>query len=114
MKKILVLSVLALNFLFGAATNEQIINHFKSSIALDGLSFKVIERQKVAGYDGYEYAIVEVSQSSNVTDTHHNTEPQRLHLIIKDNIIFPEAIDVVKGKSLREDIEEKLYKKETK
>ncbi len=103
MKKIFLLPAIVAMSLF-SATNEEIINHFKSMINLEGLDFKVTERKNIEGYQGYEFAIVEIYQPDNATkDIHHDGRKQTIRVIIKDNLIFPEAVDVIKNKSLLED-----------
>ncbi|MDR0467608.1 MAG: hypothetical protein LBG67_02015 [Campylobacteraceae bacterium] len=103
MKKIFFLTTILAMSLF-SATNEEIINHFKSVIKLDGFEYKVTTRKNIEGYPGYEFAIVEVSQSNNVTNNmHHDGKTQKLQVIIKDNIIFPEAVDIKRNRSLLED-----------
>ena len=106
MKKIFILPIVLVMSLF-SATNEEIINHFKSMINLEGLEFKVKTRQDIADYKGYELVVVEISQPSNATDVHHDSKTQTLRVIVKDNLIFPEAVDVIKNKSLLEDFVDK-------
>jgi thiol:disulfide interchange protein DsbC len=107
MKKVFLLAMVFAMSLF-SATNEEIINHFKSMINLDGLEYKIKTRQDVKGYDGYEFAIIEISQPDNASqDVHHDGRTQTLRVIIKDNLIFPEAVDVIKNRSLLEDFVDK-------
>lgn len=99
MKKLSILSIFCVVSLF-AASNEEIINHFKSQINLDGLEYKIVDRKKIDGYNNYEMATVEISQTSNISNPHHNGGVQKIKIIINDDIIFPEAIDIKKNRSL--------------
>lgn len=111
MKRKLIL-MFALSYFLIAATNEQIISHFKTQINLDGLEYKVVDRQTIDNYLGFEFVTVEISPSSIVPENaHHDSRIKKLNVITKDNLIFPDAIDVIKNKSLKEDIENMIFYK---
>jgi thiol:disulfide interchange protein DsbC len=102
-------------------TNEQIINYFKSQTEIKELNITVKDRRKVPDYPKFEFVVIEISQI-NKGDGHIKYTPQKLNILIKDDFIFPEAIDIKNYTSLRQKAGDelllldlaKIYKNETK
>jgi thiol:disulfide interchange protein DsbC len=119
MRKILIFSIIFLGFLH-AISNEQIIGYFKSQIGIENLNVTIKNRQKVPDYPDFEFAIIEISQYEKEDYDNHN--PQKLNVLIKDNFIFPEAVDIKNNISLKQKVDDellfadlaKVYKNETK
>ncbi|MDR0407793.1 MAG: histidine kinase [Campylobacteraceae bacterium] len=106
MRKILIFSVIFLSLL-QAASNEQIVNHFKSQAGLEKLNITVKNRQKVPDYPDFEFALIEISQSYKKED-HNSSNSQKINILIKGDFIFPEAVDIKNNVSLRQKIDDEL------
>ena len=102
MKKWLLLatSVYASSLL--AATNNEIINHFKSTIPVPGISIEVVERQSVSGIAGMDFVTLNLSDGSRA---------QKLSIFTKDDLIFPDVISIKKGGSVKEMMEQAALQK---
>lgn len=96
-----------------AATDAQIINHFKSSIQVPNITITVTSRKSVEGVSGMDFVTL------NLTD---GTRAQKLSIFTKEDLIFPDVISIKKGGSIKEmmemaDLQKQLavlYKKEDK
>ncbi|MDR2342430.1 MAG: hypothetical protein LBD84_05265 [Campylobacteraceae bacterium] len=106
MRKILLFSIIFLG-LSHAITNEQIVNYFKSQAEIKELNITVKNRRKVPDYSEFEFAVIEILQI-NKNDEHIERTPQKLNILIRDNFIFPEAVDVKNYISLRQKTDDEL------
>ena len=96
MKKwILVAASLLANTLF-AASNEELINHFKASIQVPNISITVEGRQSVDGIAGMDFVTLNLSDG---------TRSQKLSVFTKDELIFPDVISIKQGGSIKEMME---------
>lgn len=113
MKKVIlfVASFFAANIF--AATDAQIINHFKNTIQVPNISVEVVERHSVEGVAGMDFVTLNLSDG---------TRAQKLSIFTKDDLIFPDVISIKQGGSIKEmmemaELQKKmsvLYKKEDK
>ena len=111
-KYILVLVALFTQTLF-AATDAQIIEHFKSTIQVPNISIEVVSRKGVEGIDGMDFVTLNLSDG---------TRSQKLSIFTKEDLIFPDVISIKQGGSIKEMMEmaelqkklSALYKKEDK
>lgn len=111
-KYILVLVALFTQTLF-AATDAQIIEHFKSTIQVPNISIEVVSRKSVEGIDGMDFVTLNLSDG---------TRSQKLSIFTKEDLIFPDVISIKQGGSIKEMMEmaelqkklSALYKKEDK
>lgn len=113
MKKVIlfVASFFAANLF--AATDAQIINHFKATIQVPNISIEVVERHSVEGVAGMDFVTLNLSDG---------TRSQKLSIFTKDDLIFPDVISIKQGGSIKEmmemaELQKKmsvLYKKEDK
>ena len=102
------LALLSASSLF-AATNEEIIKHFKKQIPLPNITIKVTSRVEVS--KGLDYVSVLISDGKG---------SQEVSIFTEGDYIFPDVIDIKKGYSLKEKIEKskinkqisKIYQKE--
>lgn len=101
-KSIVFLASLLTSSLF-AATNEQIIEHFKSSIQVPNITVTVEERKSVENIEGMDFVTL------NLTD---GTRGQKLTIFTKGDLIFPDVISIKQGGSIKEMMEQaELQKK---
>lgn len=111
-KQILSLALLLSTTLF-AATDAQIIQHFKSTIQVPNISIEVISRKSVDGVLGMDFVTLNLSDG---------TRAQKISIFTKDDLIFPDVISIKQGGSIKEMLENAelqkklsvLYKKEDK
>ncbi len=113
MKKVIlfVASFFAANLF--AATDAQIISHFKATIQVPNISVEVVERHSVEGVAGMDFVTLNLSDG---------TRAQKLSIFTKDDLIFPDVISIKQGGSIKEmmemaELQKKmsvLYKKEDK
>lgn len=113
MKKVIlfVASFFAANLF--AATDAQIISHFKATIQIPNISVEVVERHSVEGVAGMDFVTLNLSDG---------TRAQKLSIFTKDDLIFPDVISIKQGGSIKEmmemaELQKKmsvLYKKEDK
>ena len=113
MKKVIlfVASFFAANLF--AATDAQIINHFKNTIQVPNISIEIVERHSVEGVAGMDFVTLNLSDG---------TRAQKLSIFTKDDLIFPDVISIKQGGSIKEmmemaELQKKmsvLYKKEDK
>ena len=113
MKKVIlfVASFFAANLF--AATDAQIINHFKATIQVPNISIEIVERHSVEGVAGMDFVTLNLSDG---------TRAQKLSIFTKDDLIFPDVISIKQGGSIKEmmemaELQKKmsvLYKKEDK
>ena len=113
MKKVIlfVASFFAANLF--AATDAQIINHFKNTIQVPNISVEVVERHSVEGVAGMDFVTLNLSDG---------TRAQKLSIFTKGDLIFPDVISIKQGGSIKEmmemaELQKKmsvLYKKEDK
>ncbi len=103
MKKWLLLAVSFCTSSLFAATDTQIINHFKSTIPVPNIAIDVVERQSVDGIAGMDFVTLNLSDG---------TRAQRLSIFTKDDLIFPDVISIKQGGSIKEMMEQaELQKK---
>ena len=96
-----------------AATDAQIISHFKATIQVPNISVEVVERHSVEGVAGMDFVTLNLSDG---------TRAQKLSIFTKDDLIFPDVISIKQGGSIKEmmemaELQKKmsvLYKKEDK
>lgn len=96
-----------------AATNEQIIAHFKASIQVPNITIEVVSRKSVEGIAGMDFVTLNLSDG---------TRAQKLSIFTKDDLIFPDVISIKQGGSIKDMVENAelqkkmsvLYKKEDK
>ncbi len=102
MKKdvLLGLTLLSVSSLLGA-TNEEIMKHFKKQIPIPGISVKITSRENIS--DGLDYVSVLISDGKG---------SQELSLFTEGDYIFPDAINIKKGYSLKEKIQREKRNKE--
>lgn len=113
MKKVIlfVASFFAANLF--AATDAQIISHFKATIQIPNISVEIVERHSVEGVAGMDFVTLNLSDG---------TRAQKLSIFTKDDLIFPDVISIKQGGSIKEmmemaELQKKmsvLYKKEDK
>ena len=97
MKKWIALAtLLGVHTLF-AATNEELINHFKSRIQVPNLSITVESRQSVDGIAGMDFVTLILSDGKI---------SKKYSIFTKDELVFPEdVINIKQGVSIREMME---------
>lgn len=101
-KQIVFLATLLSSTLF-AATNAEIIDHFKASIQVPNITITVEERKSVQNIEGMDFVTL------NLTD---GTRAQKLTIFTKDDLIFPDVISIKQGGSIKEMMEQaELQKK---
>jgi len=113
MKKYLLILVALFSTTLFAATDAQIVEHFKSTIQVPNITIEVVSRKAVEGIDGMDFVTL------NLTD---GARSQKLSIFTKDDLIFPDVISIKQGGSIKEmmemaDLQKKLsaiYKKEEK
>ena len=96
-----------------AATDAQIIQHFKSTIQVPNINIEVISRKSVDGIAGMDFVTLNLSDGSRA---------QKLSIFTKDDLIFPDVISIKQGGSIKDMMENAelqkkmsvLYKKEDK
>ena len=111
-KYLLLLAALFTQTLF-AATDAQIVEHFKSTIQVPNINIEVLSRKGVEGIDGMDFVTLSLSDG---------TRSQKLSIFTKEDLIFPDIISIKQGGSIKEmmemaDLQKKLsaiYKKEEK
>ncbi|MDD3344113.1 MAG: thioredoxin fold domain-containing protein [Sulfurospirillaceae bacterium] len=111
-KTILWLASLLYTSLF-AATDAQIVEHFKSTIQVPNISIEVISRKSVESIAGMDFVTLNLSDG---------THTQKISIFTKDDLIFPDVISIKQGGSIKEMMEaaelqkklSELYKKEDK
>ncbi len=111
-KTILWLASLLYTSLF-AATDAQIVEHFKSTIQVPNISIEVISRKSVESIAGMDFVTLNLSDG---------THAQKISIFTKDDLIFPDVISIKQGGSIKEmmeaaELQKKLavlYKKEDK
>jgi thiol:disulfide interchange protein DsbC len=79
-----------------AATDAEIIEHFKSTIQVPNIAITVVSRQKVEGIEGMDFVTL------NLTD---GKRSQKLSIFTKDDLIFPDVISIKQGGSIKEMME---------
>ena len=113
MKKYLLLLVALFSTTLFAATDAQIVEHFKSTVQVPNITIEVVSRKAVEGIDGMDFVTLNLSDG---------TRSQKLSIFTKDDLIFPDVISIKQGGSIKEmmemaDLQKKLsaiYKKEEK
>lgn len=96
MKKYLLWVVAFFTSSLFAATNAEIVDHFKSTIQVPNITIEVVSREKVDGIDGMDFVTL------NLTD---GQRAQKLSIFTKDELIFPDVISIKKGGSIKEMME---------
>ncbi|KIM09831.1 MAG: histidine kinase [Sulfurovum sp. FS06-10] len=96
MKKWIALATLLGAHTLFAATNEELINHFKASIQVPNISITVESRQGVDGIAGMDFVTLNLSDG---------TRSQKLSVFTKDELIFPDVISIKQGGSIKEMME---------
>lgn len=113
MKKYLLTLVALFSTTLFAATDAQIVEHFKSTVQVPNITIEVISRKGVEGIDGMDFVTLNLSDG---------TRSQKLSIFTKDDLIFPDVISIKQGGSIKEMMEmaelqkklSALYKKEEK
>ncbi|MEZ7933802.1 MAG: thioredoxin fold domain-containing protein [Sulfurospirillum sp.] len=113
MKKQLLWFVALISSTLFAATDAQIVEHFKSTIQVPNITIEVVSRKGVEGIDGMDFVTLNLSDGSR---------SQKLSIFTKDDLIFPDVISIKQGGSIKEMMEmaelqkklSALYKKEEK
>lgn len=108
-KKIFLSALLLVSSLFGA-TDEQIINYFKAQIPVPSVTIKVVSRVAIDSTDGLDYVTLQASDGQRA---------QEITVFTKDNLIFPDVINIDNGGSIKEKLDREaliknlssLYKK---
>ncbi len=85
-----------------AATNTEIVNHFKSTIPVPNISIEVVERQSVSGISGMDFVTLNLSDGARA---------QKLSIFTKDDLIFPDVISIKKGGSIKDMMEQAALQK---
>lgn len=96
-----------------AATDAQIVEHFKSTIQVPNITIEVLSRKSVEGIAGMDFVTLNLSDGNRA---------QKLSIFTKDDLIFPDVISIKQGGSIKEmmemaELQKKLsaiYKKESK
>jgi len=96
MKKWIALATLLGAHTLFAATNEELINHFKASIQVPNISITVDGRQSVDGMNAMDFVTLNLSDG---------TRSQKLSVFTKDELIFPDVISIKQGGSIKEMME---------
>jgi len=96
MKKWIALATLLGAHTLFAATNEELINHFKASIQVPNISITVENRHGVDGIAGMDFVTLNLSDG---------TRSQKLSVFTKDELIFPDVISIKQGGSIKEMME---------
>ena len=113
MKKYLLSLVALFSTTLFAATDAQIVDHFKSTIQVPNITIEVISRKGVEGIDGMDFVTLNLSDGQR---------SQKLSIFTKEDLIFPDVISIKQGGSIKEMMEmaelqkklSALYKKEEK
>lgn len=111
-KQLLLAASLFASSLF-AATDAEIVSHFKSTIPVPNISVEVVKRQSVDGIKGMDFVTLNLSDGAR---------GQQVSIFTKDDLIFPDVISIKKGGSIKDmmeraDLQKKLspvYAKEDK
>lgn len=77
------------------ASNEQIVNHFKSTILLPNFSIKILDRNNVEGFPNLYSVKLLLSDGTTTKEVRIYTE---------DDMIYPDVISIKKGGSIKEEI----------
>ncbi len=109
MKKHILISALAASSLF-AANNAKIIEYFKAQVP-PHIKVEISETQKVYKMPKYEFINVKISDGKR---------SQNVKMFAKDDMLFPDIIDLKTNKSMRQELEraamakklKEVYKKE--
>lgn len=96
-----------------AATDAQIIEHFKSTIQVPNITIEVLSRKGVEGIAGMDFVTLNLSDGARA---------QKLSIFTKDDLIFPDVISIKQGGSIKDMMENAelqkkmsaIYKKEDK
>ena len=96
-----------------AATDAEIVEHFKSTIQVPNITIEVVSRQKVDGIDGMDFVTLNLSDGKR---------SQKLSIFTKEDLIFPDVISIKQGGSIKDMMEmaelqkklSPLYQKEDK
>ncbi|AHJ14154.1 thioredoxin domain-containing protein [Sulfurospirillum multivorans] len=113
MKKYLLTLVALFSTTLFAATDAQIVEHFKSTVQVPNITITIVSRKPVEGIDGMDFVTLSLSDG---------TRSQKLSIFTKDDLIFPDVISIKQGGSIKEmmemaELQKKLsaiYKKEEK
>lgn len=97
MKRLLPTALLAATSMF-AATDAQIIAYFQNQVKNPALTITVESRQGVEGLNGYDMV------NAQITD---GAQSQVITVFTKDDLIFPDIIDLKSGSSIKQAIEAK-------
>lgn len=109
MKNSIVLATLLISSTLFGATNNEIIAHFKSRIAIPNIKIRVISRKNVD--DNLDYVTVFLTDGKG---------SQKVSIFTSGKYIYPDVIDIKSGMSLKDKIKReainkkiaKIYKKE--
>ena len=83
MKKQLLWFVALISSTLFAATDAQIVEHFKSTIQVPNINIEVVSRKGVEGIDGMDFVTLNLSDGSR---------SQKLSIFTKDDLIFPDVL----------------------
>jgi len=109
MKKNIILSAILITSTLFSATNKEIIAHFKSKIPIPNILIKVTSRKNVS--KGLDYVTLFITDGKG---------SQKVSIFTSNQYIFPDAIDIKSGVSLKEKMQRdeinksvaKVYKNE--
>lgn len=96
MKKQILWFVALLSSTLFAATDAQIVEHFKSTIQVPNITIEVVSRKKADGIEGMDFVTLNLSDG---------TRSQKLSIFTKDDLIFPDVISIKQGGSIKEMME---------
>lgn len=86
MKKQLLWFVALISSTLFAATDAQIVEHFKSTIQVPNINIEVVSRKGVEGIDGMDFVTLNLSDGAR---------SQKLHKhLYQDDLIFPDVISI--------------------
>jgi len=94
-KQLLWLVALLASTLF-AATDAEIVEHFKSTIQVPNITITVVSRKKVDSIEGMDFVTLNLSDGKR---------SQVLSIFTKDDLIFPDIISIKQGGSIKEMME---------
>ena len=94
MKKTLVIFLCMSSSMF-CASNEQIVNHFKSTVAVPNFSIEVLERKNVEGFSNLDFVKLLIKLG---------TKTQEIGVYTEGDLIYPDVISIKKGSSIKEEV----------
>ena len=96
MKKHLLWLVALFSTSLFAATDAELVDHFKSTIQMPNIDIQVMARNHVDGIEGMDFVTLAITDGKR---------SQKLSIFTKDDLIFPDVISIKKGGSIKEMLE---------